>query len=181
MPVVPIWIHLPRRSTLVSEDRPVFSRLSLIPEGIATRMAYMVPLNSVSLADSLVEREVKCRIWCSLFMADRWCSAGLALPRQIPNLTARANVPMSEYVFQQMTCQQQNLSEMYQPGLWAHKITLVDIFGPVQDLNCRLVQDDLPEEIIETETANLAHRFEAWEAQLPSSVTFSLVNLDRHQ
>ncbi|KAE9376698.1 hypothetical protein N431DRAFT_183107 [Stipitochalara longipes BDJ] len=149
--------------------------------GIATRMAYMMFLNTIDFADSIIEQETKCRVWCSLFMADRWVSTGMGLPRQIPNLTDVSLLPIDEYVFQQMEWKQQNASESYQPGLWAYMILLADIFGPVQDLNRYLVQEQLPEDVLNSKITALARRFETWKDQLPNSVIFNLENFDRHR
>ncbi|CZR65074.1 uncharacterized protein PAC_14974 [Phialocephala subalpina] len=149
--------------------------------GIATRMAYMMFLNTTDFAESIIEQETKCRVWCSLFMADRWCSTGMGLPRQIPDLTDVSRLPIDEYVFQQMEFTQQEAHDSCQPGLWAYMILLADIFGPVQDLNRHLVQDHLPEDVLNSEITGLARRLETWKDQLPSSVVFNLENFDRHR
>ncbi|KAF2186375.1 hypothetical protein K469DRAFT_664325 [Zopfia rhizophila CBS 207.26] len=149
--------------------------------GIANRMAHIIGLTAVDSADSGVLRETKNRVWWTLFMADRWCSSGLGLPRQFNDFERPVNLPMDEYAFHHALEDQGSSTLLWIPGLWAHMVTLVEIFGPVQDLNRCLAQNAVDDETAERQVRDLAHRLESWEESLPASVKLNEDNLHGFQ
>lgn len=143
-------------------------------------MAHILRLNQIDVSDGPVLRETKSRVWWTLIMADRWCSAGLNLPRQLTDDKRTIRLPVDEFYFQRMEPDFQGLSEPVGPGLWAHMITLVDIFTSVQDLNRRLVEEHVEVDILEQAVSQLAGAFDAWIESLPVHVRMTEANLDAH-
>lgn len=144
-------------------------------------MAQIMRLTSFRPEDTLVVCEVKRRIWWTLFMADRWYSSGLSLPRQIKDCERPTDLPMDESTFYALTIEQDSLDDVWRPGLWAHMITLVDLFGPIQDLNRRIVQDDLEDDKIDICACHLSEKLDAWEEMLPADVKLNRENLREHK
>lgn len=131
-------------------------------------MAHILRLDVSDPAEEPVLREVKTRVWCTLIMADNWCSHGLGLPRQLTGRQPRARLPMDERLFQNSCATAHSpLSADPNEGLWAYKIKLVDILGPIHDLNRRLVEDDLDDETINATVDSLTRRLDAWADALP--------------
>lgn len=149
--------------------------------GIANRMAQIMRLHSVDEKDCAVLREVKRRTWWTLVMADNWCSNGLGIPRQLESQSTNLELPMDEYVFQRASINAAQ-AELDRPerGLWAYMMTLVSIFGPIYDLNRRLVESQLAEDVIEHHVRDLSRRLDAWEAGLPEHMHLTDANLDHH-
>lgn len=71
--------------------------------GVASRMAQLARIDVAQPGDGLLVREVKCRIWWSLVMADHWCSHGMGIPRQLDNSRITVPLPIGEMTFQKMT------------------------------------------------------------------------------
>lgn len=137
--------------------------------GIAIRMAHILRLDVSDPAEEPVLREVKTRVWCTLIMADNWCSHGLGLPRQLTGRQPRAGLPMDERLFQKL-CATAGSSLSAEPteGLWAYKIKLVNILGPIHDLNRRLVEEHLDDETVNAIVDSLTQRLDAWADALPA-------------
>ncbi|KIM99716.1 hypothetical protein OIDMADRAFT_126100 [Oidiodendron maius Zn] len=148
---------------------------------IAVSMAQILRLTSLQPGDTLVVHEVKRRIWWSLFMADCWYSSGLNLPRQIQDRERPAALPMDESIFHSLAIGKESLGGPHKLGLWAHMITLVDLFGPIQDLNRRIVQEDLEDNEIDRCAYDISQRIEDWEKTLPLDAKFNEENLREHK
>ncbi|GAB1740469.1 hypothetical protein NU219Hw_g5573t1 [Hortaea werneckii] len=102
-------------------------------------------------------------------MADNWCSHGLGLPRQLTGRQPRAGLPMDERLFQKLCATAgSSLSADPTEGLWAYKIKLVNILGPIHDLNRRLVEEHLDDETINATVDSLTRRLDAWADALPA-------------
>jgi hypothetical protein len=114
-------------------------------------------------------------------MADRWYSSGLGLPRQIHGIERSTDLPMDESIFHTLPGDQRTLSTPWKPGLWAHMITLVDLFGPIQDLNRRIVQEDLEDAEINRYAYDLSQKLDAWENMLPVDTQLNQENLEQHR
>lgn len=137
--------------------------------GIAIRMAHILRLDVSDPAEEPVLREVKTRVWCTLIMADNWCSHGLGLPRQLTGRQPRAGLSMDERLFQNSRATAHSpLSADPSEGLWACKIKLVNILGPIHGLNRRLVEEDLDDETINATVDSLTQRLDAWADALPA-------------
>jgi hypothetical protein len=144
-------------------------------------MAQIMQLPSVEPTDTMVTRELKRRLWWTLFMADRWYSSGLGLPRQIHDATNSTDLPIDESVFHTLPAEGFVLETPWRPGLWAHMITLVDHFGPIQDLNRRIVQGELEDTEINRCVSDLSQRLDAWQDMLPTDIKLNQENLDLHR
>lgn len=149
--------------------------------GIANRMAYVLRLHQRPTTDPPVLRETKCRIWWSLFMADRWCPPGLGLPREIPGSRISLDLPMEEVAFQEMDTKIKIDPKSRKYGLWHQNILLVDVLGPIQDLNVSMVNEDDSKNEIDEKVANLAGRLQEWHDSLPSYMKMSQRNLDAYR
>lgn len=144
-------------------------------------MAQIMDLTTSGPACSLVDREVKRRVWWTLFMGDRWCSSGHGLPRQIDDSNRAVDLPMDESLFHSLNPDQHTFGVAWSPGLWAHMITLVQLFGPIQDLNRRSAQGDVDADDVDRLVDELGGRLQLWHTMLPIDVKFSLENLRAHK
>ncbi|KAH8883082.1 hypothetical protein GQ53DRAFT_787148 [Thozetella sp. PMI_491] len=145
--------------------------------GIAIRMAEILRFNVPRREDPIIVQELKRRIRWSLFMADRWCSAGNSLSRKVNGFDKTVELPMDETVFQQTAGPVLDEGHRLQPGLWAYMITLLSVFDSIQDLYWQIARQSLSEERIEDTVSSLAKMLEAWEASLPEHVRYNRTNL----
>jgi hypothetical protein len=144
---------------------------------IANRMAQLLKLANESPTDDGVHREIKRRVWWSLYMIDSWASAGLGLSRQFHTEGLAPRLPMDEVAFFGMAPGSEDDTPAYQPGIWAHMLTLVKIFGHIQDLNKVLVDNDWNEEYIESSVLVLSQQLTEFEHELPPTMVYTLENL----
>ncbi|RFU26107.1 hypothetical protein B7463_g10228, partial [Scytalidium lignicola] len=114
-------------------------------------------------------------------MADRWYSSGLGLSRQIQDCERSTDLPMDESIFYGLRINQPALDSPWKPGLWAHMITLVGLFGPIQDLNFRIVQQDLEDSEIDRCVHDLSQKVDSWEEMLPADTKLNEENLKEHK
>ncbi len=133
-------------------------------------MAQLLHLSKEEPGDHDVSREVKRRVWWSLYLIDRWASAGLGLPRHFHNGGPVPQLPMDEVMFSQLGVTDGSLNVEHrnnrQPGIWSHMIALVKIFGQIQDLNHELVdQIHWDENSIESRVLSLADQLATFECQ----------------
>lgn len=150
--------------------------------GIATRIAYIIRLAEPRDNESAVQTETRARIWWSLYMVDRWSSAGLGTPRQMSDRQPSQRLPRREHIFHSLSpkCPTWPLEEDA-PGLWAHMITLVEIFGPIQDLNRLIALGSVDASFIAPTVSNLAKRLDDWQLALPKDDRLSASTLATHQ
>lgn len=147
---------------------------------VANRMAEILKLSRPDPADGPITVEIKRRVWWSLFMIDRWASAGLGLARQIHVDDNAPPLPMEEVQFRLLSSVQgSDTVKVWNPGIWSHMIALVKIFGDIQDFNKMLVEAvDWEEDYIETQVLHFAELLTAFERELPPAMTVSPENLD---
>ncbi|RDW57482.1 hypothetical protein BP6252_13742 [Coleophoma cylindrospora] len=157
-----------------SSSEALFFRISI-------GMAQIMRLPLVDPGDTVVMGELKRRIWWTLYMADRWYSSGLDLPRQINESERSTELPMEESTFRDLPIDQLALDTPWKPGLWAYMITLVDVFGPIQDLNHRIVQEHVEDEEIDRCAYDLSRKLDAWERSLPADIILNEENLQLHK
>lgn len=144
-------------------------------------MARLLHLDVEVLADDEVERETKRRVYWTLYMIDRWSAAGLGLHRQFENENGSPDLPMNEILFHNLHPGANDRTQLSQrPGLWGYMVTLVEIFGHIQDLNQHLAREDLEEDYIESSVYNLAERLGKYENELPPNITSTFENLATH-
>ncbi|KAK5734462.1 hypothetical protein LTR17_008963 [Elasticomyces elasticus] len=150
--------------------------------GIATRTAHIIGLAKPIPNETAISAETRLRTWLSLYMIDRWSSAGLGTPRQMSDRPASQGLPRMEFLFHGMQPEQELWPvEPSGAGLWAHMITLVEIFGPIQDLNRLLATGTVDEAFIVSAVSSLSGRLDDWERQLPIDVRLNASNLELHQ
>ncbi|KAH7150311.1 fungal-specific transcription factor domain-containing protein [Dactylonectria estremocensis] len=147
---------------------------------IAISLLQLMELGVPTVETNLIDLEVKRRLRWTLFMADRWSSSSLGLPRQISDTELAIDLPMDESVFESLTPEKTRLDDPWQPGIWAHKISLVQLFGPIQDLNRRSVNGSVTANEVERSVALLAQQLETWEWMLPLDVKMGDENFERH-
>ncbi|KAI3391084.1 hypothetical protein diail_7962 [Diaporthe ilicicola] len=87
---------------------------------------------------------------------------------------------MDEIMFESLTADETKLNRPWEPGLWAHKISLVRLFGPIQDLNHRSVYGNVSSEELESTVASLSSLLEGWQSTIPHNVRMNAENLQRH-
>lgn len=130
---------------------------------------------------SLIDLEIYRRMWWTLFMADCWSSSSLALPRLINDAVLTLEVPMDEVAFESLSPDSMELGASWQPGLWAHMISLVRLFAPIQDLNRRSAEGGTAPGETERVVASLSRQLESWAWMLPSDAKMSDDNLEKHR
>lgn len=144
-------------------------------------MAYVLRLNQKQPNDPPVLREIKCRLWWSLFMADKWCPPGLGLPREIRSSDQSVELPMRETDFQTMENSSQICLNGRSEGFWKYKITLVDILSSIQDVNLSLVQNQPDRSSIDQHVSFIASQLQRWLDTLPEDMVMSDYNLDMYR
>ncbi|KAL2817342.1 hypothetical protein BJX63DRAFT_110002 [Aspergillus granulosus] len=150
--------------------------------GIAFRMAQILRLPEANLEDDGIMREIKLRTYWSLYMIDHWSSAGLDMPRQIPD-TTRHSLPMPELKFWSLN--QGNKASCVlpcdrRPGLWGYMVILARIFGKIQELHRRLANNHLSDAEAEEYTRQVALQFQEYSQNLPSDIELTRDNLHHH-
>ncbi|OJJ55010.1 hypothetical protein ASPSYDRAFT_158711 [Aspergillus sydowii CBS 593.65] len=149
---------------------------------IATSMAEIMHLDSCTLGESsIIARETAQRTWWSLYVADRWCFSGLGLPRHMDHLAASVDLPLDELTFRSLAPEQSSLDTPRKPGLWAYMITLVRLFGPIQDLNRRAANSESETAELDKAVKDLGQQLEGWSENLPLDIQFTVQNLHSYQ
>ncbi len=144
-------------------------------------MARILHLAVESTSEDAIVREIKRRVWWTLYMIDRWSAAGLGLSREFHNDCGHPNLPMNEAAFHRMNRDGWSQSgNMKQTGLWAYMITLVKVFGHIQDLNQHLAKEDLAEEYVESSVARIVESLERYDQELPTNLQLNDNNLAFH-
>ncbi|KAL1601383.1 hypothetical protein SLS60_006295 [Paraconiothyrium brasiliense] len=147
-------------------------------EGISIRMAHILRLNEADSSDTPILAETKRRIWCTLFVADRWNSSAMNLPFQIGDDECLLPHPVDEYVFQQPQFGSENARTTPEPGLWAHRTTLTKIFGRIQVLNQLLIQRHVEQEAFERKVEALALQLYGWQNSLKPELCLTEATLE---
>ncbi|KAG9252713.1 uncharacterized protein F5Z01DRAFT_625168 [Emericellopsis atlantica] len=148
---------------------------------IALGMAEIMDLSAPDTESPIAEREMKRRVWWTLFAADRWFSSGLRLSRQLEDFQKSIELPMDEDIFHALDPTDMALSVPWKPGLWAHMVGLHQLFGPVLDLNRRCAQGNMPSHEREATVMDIAGRLAAWEDMVPSGDKMTDENFHLHR
>lgn len=167
----------------LSRDETTCTMLTILYLGIAFRLAQIVRLPTPNPNDGAISREVKLRTWWTLYMIDRWSSAGLAVPQQLPDDDHFHHLPMSEVKFWRLKPDDPESEENYSSeshGLWGYMVLLARIFGHIQNLHKSLADGALNDMEAEQKTRYLAHELEKFIDLLPIDVHFSVENLRNH-
>ncbi|KAL3447297.1 hypothetical protein BJX65DRAFT_318193 [Aspergillus insuetus] len=149
---------------------------------MAVAMVQLIDIPVPNPKDDVITAETKIRVWWALFMADNWCSSSLGLPRQMKEFR-RPPLPLEERLFYSLMPEQLSipLQSHRNPGLWAHMITLVELFGPIQDLNRSVVNGGEPtNDKIADVTECLSQKIDSWQNELPTHMKFTESNIIEH-
>jgi hypothetical protein len=148
--------------------------------GIAIRSAHLIGLAQHNPDDSAVLRETKSRIWWTLYMIDRWSSAGLGTPRQLERQESQ-QLPLDEDEFHRLDIGQQCLEHPSKLGMWAYMILLAELFGPITDLNRSIASGEASEEYVSSQVAYLFSSLQKWQEDLPAILRLDVENLNFHK
>ncbi|KAM0721303.1 hypothetical protein Q7P37_003591 [Cladosporium fusiforme] len=149
--------------------------------GIAIRSAHIIGLAQNDPEDSAVLRETKSRIWWTLYMIDRWSAAGLGTPRQLGERGPQQQLPLDEYEFHALPLGQSSWNCETRPGLWAYMIELAELFGPIQDLNRLLANNEANDHVASSKVTYLITTLQNWQAGLPPTVRLGAETLLFHK
>lgn len=149
--------------------------------GLAIRCAQIIGLAAVEPGDTAVNRETKSRIWWTLYMIDRWASAGLGIPRQMGERQPSQQLPFDEWAFHGLPIQQAEWLTVPQPGMWAYMITLAELFGSIHDMNKLLAVHGVDPAETQTSVETLSNALEDWQRGLPESLRLSHETLELHR
>lgn len=144
--------------------------------GIAIRMAQILSLPQPHPLDTPVDQEIKRRVYWTLYMVDRWNSAGLGLTRQLPD-ALKYPMPVHELDFHQPHFRHHAHQKR---GLWAYFVDLAHIFGEIQDLHSRHVNGELLDAHFEAHAHALAGQLERFADTLPAELRLNVDNLRWH-
>jgi hypothetical protein len=148
--------------------------------GIAIRSAHLVGLGRYDPEDGAVLRETKSRIWWTLYMIDRWSSAGLGTPRQLERLESQ-QLPLDEYDFHRLDVDQKCWDNPTKLGMWAYMIFLAEFFGPITDLNHSIASGKASQEYVSSQVAHLFSNLQRWQEDLPGLLQLNVENLNFHK
>lgn len=152
--------------------------------GTAIAMMQLVESRTTQDDGGAVSQELLIRIWWALFAADNWCSSSLGFPRQMRDWPRPTRLPMDEHLFADMATDEplHDLTEPCKsPGLWAHMATLIEVFGPIQELNWSAANSEgLHPDQIEQGVDRLAQQLDDWQNKLPGDVQLTESNLIEH-
>lgn len=142
-------------------------------------MALILRLPEPRPEDDRIMKEIRIRTYWSLYMIDQWSSAGLDVPRQIPD-TSENPLPMPELEYWQLKPGEHKMAKDHNPGLWGYMVILARIFGKIHELHRQLANGDLTDAQTEEQTRVLALQLERFAQNLPSNVVYTKDNLEHH-
>jgi hypothetical protein len=148
--------------------------------GIAIRSAHLIGLGRHDIQDDAVLRETKSRIWWTLYMIDRWSSAGLGTPRQLERQESQ-QLPLDEYDFHRLSVGQKCWDSPSKLGMWAYMIFLAELFGPITDLNHSIASGKASQEHVSSQVAHLFAGLQKWQEDLPQLLQLNIENLTFHK
>ncbi|KAF2022380.1 hypothetical protein BU24DRAFT_338881 [Aaosphaeria arxii CBS 175.79] len=147
---------------------------------VGFRIAHIVELPQPKVTDDWITREQRVRTWWSLYMTDRWSSAGLDLSKQMPD-NDFVPYPMHELDFYAMDADTPAAGiESQRIGLWAQMVRLARIFGQVRDLHKQHADGRLNNFEIEIVTARLSQDIESFVRELPPEQRIDESNLSAY-
>ncbi|KAK5166055.1 uncharacterized protein LTR77_008316 [Saxophila tyrrhenica] len=149
--------------------------------GIAMRCAQIMGLSNAHAEDGAVLSETKSRVWWTLYMIDRWPSAGLGIPRQMGERRPSQQLPLDEWAFRALPSEQASWPKTPQPGMWAYMITLAEIFGSIHDLNKLSAMHQVNPQETQSAVESLARSLSDWQGNLPQPLRLSKETLELHR
>jgi hypothetical protein len=144
-------------------------------------MAEIMNLNSPALGGSVIDREIRRRVWCSLYMTDMWCISGQGLRSQMKDVQVKIELPINDRTFMSLHSEQLSTIGPLEHGIWAHMMTLVPIFGPIYDLNRLIANGEAHTIELDQQVEQLAGNLQDWKLKLPIDAQMNQENLRRQQ
>lgn len=168
-------------NSCLAESRPELESLYF---SLIVRQAQLLNLGVDHPQDDEITREVKKRIWWSLYMIDRWTSGGINLPRLLnfSPVNSPLALPMNELIFRDWGTHKNEENVHFQS--WAQMIKLVYIYGHIQDLNNELVNGTMlfhEQHKIKESVLDLSKQLDRWYESLPQEMRFTESNLVIYQ
>lgn len=147
-------------------------------------MAHIMKLNSVANDETsavIVSENARLVCW-TLFLSSHRCFSGLGLPCRSDEFRPTCELPMDELAFASLVPDQDSLEPPRKLGLWARMVTLVQLSGPVMELNRRIAErpSGAPEELDAT-VRRIEQQLQVWLDSLPFETQMTVPNLYRHQ
>lgn len=147
-------------------------------------MAQMTKLESVANDDAcpVIVRETARSVCWTLYLSSHRCFSGLGLPCRSDEFRPTCELPMDELAFAALAPDQTNLENRRKPGLWAWMVRLVQLSGPVMELNRRAAERPpvAPEELHAT-VRRIQQQLQDWLDSLPADSRMTVPNLHHHQ
>ncbi|KAI9740012.1 MAG: hypothetical protein M1818_004763 [Claussenomyces sp. TS43310] len=148
---------------------------------IATAMAEIMRLNSPVSGGSVIDREIRRRVWWSLYMTDMWCISGLGLHSQLKDVQVKIELPINDRTFMSLHSEQVAIIGPVEHGIWAHLTTLVPLFGPIHNINRLIANGEIHNIELDQQVEQLAWSLEDWRQKLPIDAQMDQDNLRRQQ
>lgn len=151
-------------------------------------MAEIMGLNSPDSGarTSVIDREIRHRVWWSLYMTDLWCMCGQGLHSQLKDIEAKIELPISDSTFIALRPDPSSVTTAAaahprERGIFTHLVTLVPLFEPIHNIN-RLIAEGEPHSVeLDRQVGRLALDLEDWKRKLPDDAQMSDENLRRQQ
>ncbi|OAL54693.1 hypothetical protein IQ07DRAFT_640193 [Pyrenochaeta sp. DS3sAY3a] len=154
---------LPRHLFGAEDDRNVESLFF----AVGFRIAHIIRMDHQEPFEDVITREEKVRTWWSLYMIDRWSSAGLNASKQLSDDIIVPH-PMEQTTFYAISDANTLADRTDQrAGLWAHMVRLARLFGRFQDLHQQHADGQLQNSGIESYTARLSGDLRDFFGNLP--------------
>ncbi|KAF2226208.1 hypothetical protein BDZ85DRAFT_192868 [Elsinoe ampelina] len=146
--------------------------------GLATCKAQLLHLEVEREGMNEIQRETERRVWWSLFMIDRWASAGMGLTPRFGLNCKHPIRPMDELAFQNLdVAQSRTPRTLYRYGLWSYMVSLVEIFVDIQQFNRTAAETNSGLDAEVGRAQQLIDRLDGYEARLPNDLQWSDENL----
>ncbi|KAK2615996.1 hypothetical protein N8I77_002716 [Diaporthe amygdali] len=146
-------------------------------------MAQIMKLDSVANDQNCpitVSETARLVCW-TLYLSSHRCFSGLGLPCRSDEYRPTCELPMDELAFASLNPDQARLEIPRKPGLWAHTVTLVQLSGPVMQLNRRISERPVAPEELDITVRRIEEQLRGWLDSLPADTQMTVPNLHRHQ
>ncbi|PNS17167.1 hypothetical protein CAC42_7221 [Sphaceloma murrayae] len=132
-------------------------------------------------SESALDKDLHKRIWWALYMADRWCSSALGIPRQLDDSIFSVGLPIEENRFQALTAEVHPDHVDPRPGMWGYNALLAQGFAHVLDLNRQIVDGKRLRISVDDRVCEIRNEIREWVDNLPEDLVCNEENLVRHQ
>ncbi|KAI1627833.1 hypothetical protein EDD37DRAFT_647493 [Exophiala viscosa] len=148
---------------------------------IATAMAEVMGLNTPVAEGSVMDREVRRRVWWSLYLSGMWCMIGQGLHSQLSDVRVRIELPVNDRTFMSLHSEQTTIIFPLEHGIWAQMMTLVPLFEPIHNINLHVAKGESHTTGLDQRVDQLAQKLEDWKNSLPLDAQMNQENLHPQQ